>query len=106
MDKSIINYLSEQFELSVNPEVNTDQLEAIIAERINYLVMNDFHRLLRLLYRIDISETKLKSLLSSNPEVDSGRIIARMIIERQMEKIRLREYCKITGTDAGEEEKW
>jgi len=106
MDKSIINYISDQFELSVNQEVNSDQLEAIIAERINYLVINDFPQLLRLLYRIDISETKLKSLLSNNPEVDSGRIIARMIIERQMEKIRLREYFKKSDQDGGDEEKW
>lgn len=106
MEKNIINYLSDQFGVSINTEVETSQLEAILAERINSLLINDFPKLLQLLYRIDISETKLKSLISSNPETDSGRIIARMIIERQVEKVRLREHFKKRDTDTGEEEKW
>lgn len=106
MDKNIIHHISEQLGVSISPEKTTEQLEAIIAERINYLVINDFPQLLRLLYRIDISETKLKSLIGSNPEADSGRIIAKMIIERQMEKARLREHFKKTDPEASDEEKW
>lgn len=105
MEKNIINYLSEVFAVSFNPEVNTGQLEAIMAERINYLLINDFPKLLQLLYRIDISESKLKSLISSNPGIDSGKIIANMIIERQLEKARLREHFKKTDT-GDDEEKW
>lgn len=106
MEKNIINYLSDQFGVSINTEVDASQLEAILAERINYLLINDFPKLLQLLYRIDISEIKLKSLISSNPGVDSGKIIASMIIERQMEKARLREHFKNRDTGTGEEEKW
>ena len=106
MNKSILNYISERLELSIYPDVNRDQLESIIADRVNYLVMYDFPQLLRLLYRIDISETKLKSELGSNPDKDSGRIIAKMIIERQLEKSKSREHFKKTDLDAGDEEKW
>ena len=106
METGIINYLNEQFGISVNPGISTDQLEGILAERINHLVINDFPQLLQLLYRIDISEQKLKALISNNPETDAGRIIARMIIERQLEKARLRERFKRDEGEISEEDKW
>jgi hypothetical protein len=58
-----------------------------LAAYVNELIMTNFERLVQLLYRIDVSEEKLKKLLRQNPESDAGMIIADLIIERQKQKL-------------------
>jgi hypothetical protein len=61
--------------------------------------------LVNLLYRIDVSEKNLKELLAKNPKQDAGDIIAMLIIERQLQKIKSRQQFK-TDADFEGEEKW
>ena len=49
---------------------------------INDCIQNDFNKLVQLLYRIDVSEEKLKSILQLNPNEDAAKLIAAVIIER------------------------
>jgi len=49
---------------------------------INDCIKNDFNKLVQLLYRIDVSEEKLKSILQSHPNEDAAKLIAAVIIER------------------------
>lgn len=73
------------------PEAATmDQLETILAEKINTLINEDFASLVQLLYRIDVNEAKLKTLLRENTGSDADRLIARLILERQWQKIETR----------------
>ena len=82
-----------------------DQLKPSLSEIINRLIINDFSRLISVLYRLDISEEKLKSLLSFSADVTAGNIIAEMIIERQLQKIESRK--KFTSEDnLSDEERW
>lgn len=53
-----------------------------LAQRINDLIKNDFPKLIQLLYRIDVQEQKLKTILRTHPNEDAGQLIASMIIER------------------------
>jgi len=78
-------------------------LESALAVYINELILHHFDRLIQLLYRIDVSEPKLKLLLKENPGQDAGLLIARMIIERQLKKIETRKQFR--GGESGEE-KW
>jgi hypothetical protein len=73
------------------PEVLTiDALETILAEKINTMITADFNGLVQLLYRIDVSEPKLKKILRENATTDAGLLIARLILERQWQKIETR----------------
>jgi len=45
-------------------------------------IQNDFNKLVQLLYRIDVSEAKLKSILQLNPNEDAAKLIATVIVER------------------------
>jgi hypothetical protein len=85
-----------------DPTYWTNQL----AEKINHLLINDFDKLISILYRVDVSEKKLKQLLKDNPAEDAGKIIAALLIERQAEKIRSREQFNQSGKDIEENEKW
>lgn len=73
--------------------------------QINELVDKDFGALIQLLYRLDIDEYKLRSTLADNPCNNAGEIIADLIIERQLQKIKSRQEFK-TRDDIDEDEKW
>jgi len=53
-----------------------------LANAINELIKNDFSKLVQLLYRIDVSEAKLKYILQTHPNEDAGKLIAAVVIER------------------------
>jgi hypothetical protein len=72
---------------------------------IRFLIDTDFEKLVYLLYRIDVSEQKIKELLDKKSTSDAGEIIANAIIERQKEKLDSRKRFKFDETDS-KEEKW
>ena len=106
METGIIKYLNEKFELNIPVETTQEQMEIFLAGGINQLIENDFTQLLQILYRIDVSEQKLRSLLKQNTGTDAGRIIAVLIIERQLEKSRSRQVFRKDDKDINEEERW
>ena len=67
-----------------------DDLRSSLENYINHLILHDFPKLVNLLYRIDVSEKKLKLMLEEKNGVDAAGIIAGMIIERELEKIKSR----------------
>lgn len=73
-------------------ETDEKQFELLV-EFIDDLIRNDFNRLLSILYRVDISEEKLKLKLAQNKEtpVPSAEIIAQLLIDREAEKMVSRE---------------
>ncbi len=75
-----------------------------LASEINQLILTNFEKLVQLLYRIDVSEAKLKTLLKENPEKDAGKLIAWLITERQLQKIK--QKATVQQNDDCEEERW
>lgn len=75
------------------------------ADKINELINSDFSKLISILYRVDISERKLKDTLKENPTTDAGLLIADLMIERQAEKIRSRQETK-RDKNISDDEKW
>ncbi len=72
---------------------------------INGLIDKDFSRLVQLLYRLDVSEDKLKSVLLEHPTGDAGDMIAQLIIERIAQRRKAKELFKQEG-EIPEDEKW
>ena len=68
-------------------EKPTEEIRKQLISLINDLIVNDFHALVQLLYRIDVDEEKLKQLLKAHSGVNSASIIADLIISRQLQKI-------------------
>jgi hypothetical protein len=83
-----------------------DQQIDELAFAINNLLTANFDRLISILYRMDVSEVKLRQLLSDHPAEDAGKLIANLMVERQVQKIRSRQQFKKTDTDIDENEKW
>ena len=90
------------FPAGLSLEELTDQLSACI----NQLIQTNFQKLITLLYRIDVSEQKLKQLLLQHPDEDAGKIIATLIIERQLQKISTHRQFNQQREDFTGDEKW
>lgn len=100
------NNIERLFLIIQQPGLGQDVgLKEKIRELVNDLVETDFNQLIQLLYRVDVNENKLKKLLSDNPHTDAAVLITDLLIERQLEKMRLRASSK-NQDDIADEEKW
>ena len=86
--------------------IHDRQLFEELAAYINALIQSNFEHLVRILYRMDVSEPKLKQLLREHPEEDAGKIIAGLMVERQHQKIQTRKLFRDSDTDETGEERW
>ena len=105
MNKELKYYLQQSFQLPGSVEEMQDA-ENFLADKMNQLIRNDFNHLVQVLYRIDVNETNLKQVLKDNPNEDAGKIIARLIIERQQQKMISRNSFKKADENISEDEKW
>lgn len=90
-----------QFNLDI---ATVDQLNrAELINTINYFIINDFEKLIYVLYRVDVSEAKIKHLLINKSETSAAELIADAIIERQIEKKESKEKYKQTKPNNSED---
>jgi hypothetical protein len=106
INKEIVTALNNSLGLELPEKVSYEDLRDTLSAQINFLVGNDFQKLISILYRVDVSEPKLRSLLKENPEIDAGKIIADLIIERQIQKIKSRQQFTQRDNSIDENEKW
>jgi hypothetical protein len=102
--QALIEDLNRSYSLELRAVVTLDELEILLAGKINRMIQQDFGALVQLLYRIDVSESRLRGLLNENPGEDAGKVIAPLIIERQWQKIETRR--KYRQDTSGDEERW
>ena len=106
MNQELVSYVNQTFNMQVTSSASREQLEDLLAERINQLIVQDFASLVQLLYRIDVNEQKLKSLLKENTGTDAARIIAVLIIERQLQKKSSRQSHRDDSNIVDDSERW
>ena len=102
----LIRLLNNELPVEITGQKSYAEIHAQLSAYINTLIKNNFDKLITYLYRIDVNEQKLKSLLQQNPDEDAGNIIATLIIERQQQKIKTREQFSQSNNEFDEEEKW
>jgi len=97
--------LSADAGLQAIPEISYEQLEAALAEKLEYMISTDFQQFVLLLYKVDVAETKVRIILESDLTPGVYRKIAALLIDRQQEKIISRKTYGQPPPDDGEE-KW
>lgn len=86
--KALSTIVSRDFEVE---EVWSEaQIRERLVQAFAYLLDNDISKMMNILYRADVDEEKLKSLLISNSELPSAEVIADAYLRRQKEKIETR----------------
>lgn len=67
-----------------------EALEQWLTERIVHYLLHDMEKLLHILYRIDVSEKKVKEAFAQNNPQQIAPQLARLILEREEQKIETR----------------
>jgi hypothetical protein len=67
-----------------------DELHQILTGTIGELLDKDFNRLLNILYRIDISESRVAKALHTEDPGNVASELARLVIERELQKVETR----------------
>ena len=101
--EQVLEEVSKELEVIVKDDTITKQ---VLVDKINDLINNDFQKLVLILYRVDVSEIKLKQLLNENPGTNAALIIADLMIERQAEKIRFRQQFNKRDENISDDERW
>ena len=105
-NKELVQQLNKELAIELPEKISFEEMQTKLALHINHLIQHHFEQLVSLLYRIDVSEAKIKSLLQLQPNEDAAEIIAALIIERQVEKIKTRNLFRQSDNNFNEEEKW
>jgi hypothetical protein len=92
-------------EFNIQPVSGYEDWMGKLSAAINYLIQTDFTGLVNILYRLDVSETRLKQLLTQEAGANAGELIAALMVERQLEKINTRNQFKASN-DIPDDEKW
>jgi len=100
----IIDELSSNMEIDLHDKRSIDELRLALSGYINYLISHDMNKLMRILYKVDVSEKILKTSLQTSDK-EPGDIIAGLIVDRQLEKMETRQRFK-SKDDVPEDEKW
>ena len=105
VQNELIHILNADLDTELSQPKSEEVLLQRLSEFINELIQNNFHRLMLILYKVDISENKLKKSLQANVGQDAASIIAKLIVEREIEKMNSRNSFN-GGDDNSNEEKW
>lgn len=105
-NSELIQLVNGEMAIDLPKQISFNEIREQLTQYINDLIVNDFQKLVSLLYRIDISEPRLKQLLQEENHEDAGKVIADLIIQRQLEKIKTRQQFKQSNENIDETEKW
>jgi len=105
INTDLISILRQSLEIDLPENISFDLLKERLSFHINFLIQSDFQKLVSILYRVDVNESKLKNLLKENQGFDAAHIITDLIVERQLQKIRSRQEHR-NDENISNEEKW
>ena len=104
-DEQVQQEIIQAISADLLPQASLAVFKEKLSAYINDLINHDFEKLIHILYCLDVSEKKLKSTLASSSS-NAGMLIAEMIIERQVQKIKTREQFRQQNSGFSDEEKW
>ena len=105
INPDLIPILRQSMDIDLPENISFDLLKELLSSHINFLIQSDFQKLVSILYRVDVNESKLKHLLKENQGFDAVNIITDLIIERELQKIRSRQEYR-NDENISDDEKW
>jgi len=103
--QKLIQLINNELLLELPEKISLAEAREKLAVHINHLINHDFEKLVFYLYRIDVNESKMKQLLDEKEGENAAGLIADLIIERQLQKIKSRKETK-RNNKISEDEKW
>lgn len=81
---------------------DTERLAALL----NELILHDFEGLIYLLYRVDVPEWEVRTMLQQEPKADAGKLLAGLLLQRQAAKELTRKHLRQNDEYIPEDERW
>lgn len=106
INTDLIPAINDSLEIDLPDDISLQELKEKLAVHINHLISHDFEKLVSLLYRVDVNEKKMRGLLDNNKGENAAALIADLIIERQLEKIKSRRQFRQRDNNIDETERW
>jgi len=84
-----------------------EEMKRILSLRIEELLFSNVEKLVNILYRVDVGQKRIDDIFSSTDQTEIPYQIADAIVERQLNKIKTRNYYKKLETEkeAGNEQR-
>jgi hypothetical protein len=105
MNQELVQHINQSLGIALQETANLNELQEKLTVHINHLINTDFDKLVYYLYRIDVNEQKMRSLLTQTAGENAASTIAALIIERQLQKIESRNQHK-ADPSIPDDEKW
>ena len=102
----IILLLNKELSLEIPANISFTELKEQLTQYINHLINTNFEKLIFYLYRIDVQEDKMRQLLQQQEGENAASLIAQLIIDRQLQKIKSRAEFTASASDQSSEERW
>ena len=106
MHTNLISDINQSLEISLPDTISLEELKQKLSLHINHLINHDFEKLVYYLYRVDVNENKMRQLLEQKEGENAAGLIADLVIERQLQKIKSRQQFRQRDNDIDENEKW
>jgi len=75
-------------------DIDEEALLALLADQVAYYIEYDLEFLFSSLYRLDIKEQKVKEVLGKTAAEPANIAIAKLILERQKQRVHTKEFYK------------
>jgi hypothetical protein len=105
-NNDLIKELNSDLPVLIPVESSSAQIKEVLIASINELIAKDLNQLLNILYRLDVSESRLRQMLKEHEQEDAATIVAALIIERQLKKIKSRREYSRKDDKIDENERW
>jgi hypothetical protein len=92
--------IARDFELEASTELLTEaELLQLLADQIAYMIDHRLEFLLSLMYRLDIDESRVSAALSPASEEPANLALARLVLDRQKQRVFTKQYYKQQNPD-------
>ena len=106
INTNLIPEINTSLDLRLAETLSYEELHSKLSEEINHLISHDFEKLVFNLYRIDVNEARMRALLAEKDGENAAALIADLIIERQLQKIKSRQQFRQRDNSINENDKW
>jgi hypothetical protein len=97
-EKQVVQLLSGDFSLDndhfLSVQDGNQELKDKLKIVIDHLLQTDFEKLLSIMYRLDINESRFKNVISGMYGNDVSGTLAEIVIERELQKVETRKKYK------------
>ena len=101
--QEVATELAKDWALMIPENVTEEAILQLLADRVVTLIERSPEEFFQLMYRLDVSEKKLNSVLQ---EADVAQQIARLIYNRQLQKIESRALYRSQNDGEDPDMKW